>query len=318
MTRIDPSLVKVRPRGAAKWAFAAIVASLGLITGRCDACFSIHTGATFRVESRRWSTTRSSPETRKQQQQQQQQQALPSYFVIPPTNYTSTAKDWQSLCPPVWNPKQNKDASLFWSCCDDSEQAATALLRQLDPMMHPNPRRIATLAQSMQQFRDFCSDHLQSPHPGHGMTFKARIVATRGLSGTKCPQWHVDHVPVRWIQSLVGPGCEMVVGNVQQGIEWDLINGLNEKAEREEEDDDDDDNDDVVAMSVQDRNQVLVKDQIAQIYHGKEMEALLLIGNRWTDYAKESTFVPPVVHKSPTIPWGCERVLLTQDVILDD
>lgn len=311
MARVDPS------SGGEAWArhstttrcFVAIFVSLGMITGKCDAFLHFH-GVSFRFESRIWSTIVSSAETADQRGRQ-------SYFLIPPTNVSSTTpskRDWQQLCPPLWNPKQTKDSSLLWSCCDDAEQVSIELLRQLDPTIH-NPKVAATIGQSLQQFRDFCTRKLlpvNTQNQGHGLTFKARIVATRGSSGTKCPQWHVDHVAVRWIQSFVGPGCEMVVGNIQQGVKWDLINGLNES------DNNDNDNDDVVAMSVHDRNQVLVNDRVVEIYQAKEMEAALLIGNRWADYAKDSTLLPPVVHKSPTIPWGCERVLLTQDVLFDD
>lgn len=35
---------------------------------------------------------------------------------------------------------------------------------------------------------------------------KARIVASRGANGIKCPRWHVDHVPLRLICALEGPG----------------------------------------------------------------------------------------------------------------
>lgn len=308
MARIDPFPAKTRPPYGAAWLFVVVIMSLVATVGRCEAFLWLHGPTTFESRS---CTTVSSPELA------EQQQGRTSYFLIPPTNNTSTSRDWQQLCPPVWNPQQNRDSSLLWSCCDDTEHVATELLRQLDPTVH-NPRIVATLAQSLQQFRDFCSDKLRAPHQGHhhGMTFKARVVATRGSSGTKCPQWHVDHVPVRWIQSLVGPGCEMVVGNIEQGIAWELINGLNEN--HHSNNDDDNDHHDVVALSVHDRNQVLVKDRISEVYQGKEMEAVLLIGNRWADYAKDSTFLPPVVHKSPTIPWGCERVLLTQDILYDD
>ena len=36
---------------------------------------------------------------------------------------------------------------------------------------------------------------------------KARIVSSIGSAGQKCPRWHVDHVPLRLIISLAGPGC---------------------------------------------------------------------------------------------------------------
>mmetsp|Transcript_21635 Transcript_21635/g.44466 ORF Transcript_21635/g.44466 Transcript_21635/m.44466 type:complete len:402 (-) Transcript_21635:55-1260(-) len=39
---------------------------------------------------------------------------------------------------------------------------------------------------------------------------QARIVSTIGPIGTKCPRWHADHVPVRLVMSIIGPGCEFV------------------------------------------------------------------------------------------------------------
>jgi len=74
-----------------------------------------------------------------------------------------------------------------------------------------------------------------------------------------------------------------------------------------------------VEESVTDRNQALVRDDVAEIYVAREQEAVLLAGNRWNEYAKDATqTLQPVVHKSPTRHWGQERVLLTQDVILDN
>lgn len=208
--------------------------------------------------------------------------------------------------------------TLLWSCCDDTEKVAAELARSLDPSWSYDPLALESLIKSLNEFRDFCTDNLyptsdavtrKESFGSHGYTFKARIVATRGSSGTKCPQWHVDHVPVRWIQSLVGPGCEVVAGNMQQGINWDLVNGLDEE---------DEDEDEIMDGPVIDRNRALVSEDVAEIYAGQEQEALLLKGNRWSDFAKDPTPIQPVVHKSPTIPWGRERVLLTQDLILDE
>ena len=152
-----------------------------------------------------------------------------------------------------------------------------------------------SLSGSLEAFRTYCQTNLLQCD-----TFKARIVATRGPSGTKCPQWHVDHVPVRWIQSWVGPGCDLVVGN--GGINWSMINGLEE-------------NDNLLA--VEDRNRVLVDDKVAKIYSAKEQEPILLVGNRWNEFSfKSKTPQDPVVHKSPSsIPFWQGRVLLTQDVV---
>ena len=190
---------------------------------------------------------------------------------------------------------------------------------------------IRTLAHSMTLFQEFCIQHLnhtrrlpdaeeacpcrQDP-PGGGrqkIQFKARLVTTIGSQGTKCPLWHIDHVPVRWIQTMVGPGCEWVVGD--EGVNWNI---LRQEQEEEEKEDNEQDNA-FVTMSVNDRNRALVQDGRATIYAAKEQEALLLLGNQWPKYAKQQHILKefqPVLHKSPTIPWGCERVLFTQDVLL--
>jgi hypothetical protein len=111
---------------------------------------------------------------------------------------------------------------------------------------------------------------------------------------------------------MVGPGCQWVVG--QEGVNWKMV--------MQDEDDKDHEQGEFVTLSVKDRNRAIVQDNIATIYEAKEQEAVLLLGNQWpTTYAKNhmvdamETF-RPALHKSPTIPWGCERVLLTQDVLL--
>jgi hypothetical protein len=109
---------------------------------------------------------------------------------------------------------------------------------------------------------------------------------------------------------MVGPGCEWVVGD--DGVNWTTMkNGF------------DDENQDggFVRVSVQDRNRALVQDSVATIYSTHEQEAVVLLGNQWPKYAKDrvdATTFKPVIHKSPTIPWGCERVLLTQDVLFHE
>lgn len=119
--------------------------------------------------------------------------------------------------------------------------------------------------------------------------FKARIVATRGSVGTKCPRWHADHVPIRWIQSLVGPGCDYLVG--ERGVNRELLNGILDD------------------ISTQDANKRIVDSSLASIRQGQEGEAVVLVGR------DNSRGIPAAIHKSPTLlPWQ-GRVLLTIDVV---
>jgi hypothetical protein len=115
---------------------------------------------------------------------------------------------------------------------------------------------------------------------------------------------------------MVGPGCQLVVGDQATAVNWKAMSGLSVEGDSE------DDEDNIVAISFQEKNKALVREKVATIYSSQEQEALLLLGNQWPTHAKNfntngERFLP-VVHKSPTIPGGCERVLLTQDILLDE
>ncbi len=47
---------------------------------------------------------------------------------------------------------------------------------------------------------------------------QARIVSSIGKNGIKCPRWHADHVPVRLVMSIIGPGCEYIPHEVEVGM----------------------------------------------------------------------------------------------------
>lgn len=212
---------------------------------------------------------------------------------------------WKDLCPPMWDAGATRDVSITWkpsTTMKTSDCAAEELLDKLGMTLQDDLRSNYKdfLSRYLNDFGVFCHQHLDLPP---STLFQARLVATRGTTGTKCPQWHVDHVPVRWIQSLVGPGCEIVSDN-SQGIHWEAW-----KRSGDEEDE-------VVSGSVQERNQALVDEDRATIYQGKESEALVLIGNRWREFTRDKAWKEAVVHKSPTLGWGQGRVLLTQDILV--
>jgi hypothetical protein len=225
--------------------------------------------------------------------------SLSSYNIHTPT---AVASDWHKFCPSIWpSTKKTIDVTVTWTRSDSfaPDQAARAMLHQMDPLLPPS--QISALADVLSSylldFSDFCQENFETCPK-----FKARIVATRGSSGTRCPQWHIDHVPVRWIQALAGPGCELVMN--QDGVNWNAVNSL-----------------DATFDSVEARNQFLVDPEVTNIYSAKEQEVALLVGNRWNECCKEGfekQKLNPVVHRSPTsIPMWQGRLLLTQDVIID-
>lgn len=164
------------------------------------------------------------------------------------------------------------------------------------------------IAVSMQSFESFCSRKLpiQSDKNACLAYFSARLVATRGAAGTKCPIWHIDHVPCRWIQALAGPGCLWIEND--DAIRWnnwelDLV--------------DSDDKDKIAAdisLSNDQRNRLLIDKRIANVAQAPEGVGVILIGNQWIDRT-----VRPAVHKSPDGLFPVEgRVVLSLNVHTND
>lgn len=224
---------------------------------------------------------------------------LASYYSHTPI---TTAGDWHRFCPPLWPTKKRPvDVTVTWKRSDSNATvaAATAMIREMDPHLPPTETMAYAdiLSSYLLSFSDFCQEHFKKCPE-----FKARIVASRGSSGTKCPQWHIDHVPVRWIQALAGPGCDFLPND--DGVNWAAVNALDDTLDR-----------------VGSRNRLLVNTDVANIYAAKEGEAILLAGNRWSELCKDkfqSRCNKPIVHRSPvSIRKWQSRLLLTQDVIFD-
>jgi hypothetical protein len=246
------------------------------------------------------------------------------------------------LVPPVWETKgrgRGVDVRVQWSGNDDdvshnptavcscvqasstgngatsaAARAATTLLHELQHQRPTVTNRQDTdqmeqaLAESMQLFQDFCQEHVKE-----ACQFQVRVTSSRGSTGTKCPVWHMDQVPVRWIQSLVGPGC-MWVGQEDAVA---IVEQWNNKV-------DDNDDDEFMAQSAKDRNHQLIG-PTASIHQAAQGEAVMLIGNRWSELAvhsqsdsSSSVSLTAAIHKSPDqlLPWQ-GRVLLTMDVLYD-
>lgn len=187
----------------------------------------------------------------------------------------------KSLGPRLWENARGTDITVEWNNLVSQKNAVNKLLGAL---CHSSSATME-IEECMQSFEAFCKI------AGiHAVRYTARLVATKGAASTKCPQWHFDHVPVRWIQALRGPGCMWMDDNGHT-INWERINAL----ELENE------------CNI-DRNKLIVPDESAAKC-GVTGEPLLLLGNQWVG---SST---PALHKSPANfpPWQ-RRVLLTMDV----
>jgi len=262
---------------------------------------------------------------------------LPFFSIVRPND------DQESSLPSL-------DISISWTPDEDPRDVARRIIQEcfLNRISNDDKKKINdeekfaasledSLVESLRGYRDFCQTHVvrerwvnsncdnndcdrcTSTHPLY-QKFKCRLVATRGDSGAKCPQYHIDNVPCRWIQSMAGPGVELVnISNVDGGdggvIRWDAFSNSPSRSGDEEDEDGD-----IVSWSVKDRNQVLVDSSRANIYHSKQGEAILIPGRNWDEYAMASISgsTKPVVHKSPeTLRSDQCRVLFTQDILFE-
>uniref|UniRef100_A0A6U2Z150 Uncharacterized protein n=1 Tax=Entomoneis paludosa TaxID=265537 RepID=A0A6U2Z150_9STRA len=137
-----------------------------------------------------------------------------------------------------------------------------------------------------------------------------------GESATRCPAWHVDYVPVRWIQTLVGPGCWYLNPPTDDNPQLKLIaNGM--KANQAHGffgtcNEDDDTN----MPLPEDWKERLVAESGVTPQQAATGQAVLLVGKAWPQVRRGAP-LPPVLHRSPhDVPSDQARVLLTLDVVL--
>eukprot|EP00978_Attheya_sp_CCMP212_P040662 scaffold224296_cov63-Attheya_sp.AAC.1 len=147
--------------------------------------------------------------------------------------------------------------------------------------------------------------------------YKARLVATRGRKrGTKCPRWHVDHVPVRLVMSLVGPGCMYVTD--ESAIDRTALNNLDltdtQTANHR------------IVSSPHENDNDNSSTSSGCMDQAPDGTAVLLMGRAWQEEEegiekrRHDTRATPLaaVHKSPELDLFEGRVLLTVDVVPTD
>jgi hypothetical protein len=194
---------------------------------------------------------------------------------------------------------------------------------------------------SLLSSNDHRKEHRQQEHHHHRSDhYRAvlRFDASRGKRATKCPKWHCDNVPFRWIQSLVGPGVDVVPD--PGAVDWSYLL--------------DPDRPD---LPVSDHNRRVLRTaspspplEVSACSRGvdsraastairsvPEGEAVILRGGQWNAWIKTQQhpslaggcevtsetcasamagMVRPAVHKSPTLslPWQ-ERVVIAIDLV---
>lgn len=226
----------------------------------------------------------------------------PSLELLP---MRATPALWRRLAPRPWEAPRGLDTTVEWRGGDAVPQVMRDWVDRRLPVPDPavRARLAAELAATAAAFEDYVDAHAAAAATAP-RAFRARLVAGRGATGAaRCPQWHVDHVPVRLLQALAGPGCEYVVAEAADTIDWGRVNALSTA--------------DTAGRHVRERNRLLVpgEESPALVRRAPEGRAALLVGNRWWDLAGERDRAP-CLHRSPQQlrPWE-GRVLLTMDIV---
>jgi len=130
------------------------------------------------------------------------------------------------------------------------------------------------------------------------MFCKARIASSIGSAGQKCPRWHVDHVPLRLVMSLAGPGCVYIPfekeTNHGNNVNRDALNGLDE------------------ADNMRANTLILPHGDRDIAVFANEGDVVLLMGRAWEQEKRNICATP---HRSPELGEDQLRVLLIVDIV---
>ena len=262
-------------------------------------------------------------------------------FATPPTTEESNRNNKSS--PSFWEQfvssahllgtnaqKQNQLVNDITVQFDDAESGAQELVEKCQLFtqhrQHDDDNKQSTLlpenAMMKQQITQHLADVLSyfqsiagnNSSNNNNIKCQARIVSSIGKNGIKCPRWHADHVPVRLVMSIIGPGCDYIPHELEVGfgnsannarlVDRNALNTLDEDDTRIA-------NDIIVPPNLNTGEMVFTS--------AKEGDAVLLMGRAWEASTKgevtDSNNILAAVHRSPVLFSGQERILLTVDLV---
>lgn len=234
--------------------------------------------------------------------------------------------------------RRNRQAS-WWSRVPTINGTTSCTPNQYREVM------IQNIASAMKQFSTFCSNsrHSDDDDDDENPSFRRRrrswlsltirLLCTYGGSraGTKCPIWHIDHVPCRYIQTLYGPTCLFINNSRDNHIVYNRIVAQHQEEGKEGPASDlDDSTSNEEFLSVEERNEFLLRgiDVTTRSVIGQATvgEGIVLLGKLWPQWATGTATTPPfnddqtkgttaAVHKSPQILTPNQgRILLTINI----
>ena len=251
-----------------------------------------------------------------------------SYFLEHNTNvHVSKTKVppniWNSIVPSALtyslhpDKKSSTPGLIVTSLFPDPQLGAEQLLFQCGITPHStSPNRYKDALDHLEQALDHFKKVITEVY-GDTVELRAKIIATRGPDGIKCPKWHVDHVPIRLILALEGPGvCYLTKSNSLQQNESNQMNYLFKMVNLGQETD-----------ATMENRSILNKYKNHKEMQAKTGEIVLLMGKVWEKklkydanikYRDTKSLLSGALHKSPEIPAFQGRVLLTVDAIIED
>ena len=191
-------------------------------------------------------------------------------------------------------PVANSIACSIHSCFDDDKEAHRA--------------RIADIEDSMKTFMSFCEANLDA---GRILGYEIKVSHLQGETATQCPAYHVDNVPVRWIETLHGPG-RVYLDPDDHASQYGTGGLLRNMA------------DNTPPEKFRKYPGLRWKEEIVKSLGIKPSQAgpgqpVLLVGRRWADGAKEKhRSREGVLHRSPSnVSNSQARILLVLDVKME-
>jgi hypothetical protein len=152
--------------------------------------------------------------------------------------------------------------------------------------------------------------------------YKARLVASRGNSGSKCSRFHVDHVPIRLICALEGPGV-VYIDDCFRSTAKEVKTAQRNRRHHWREEGLVNASDETDTEIFNNKILQLLREESIPVRHAKTGDAIIMMGKKWEKkyqiqhnvQTNESNGVGAVVHRSPNLSHFQGRVLLTVDVI---
>lgn len=192
----------------------------------------------------------------------------------------------------------------------DAKDGATTLVQQcLDAS---NAQMDHDELESMIQYITNVLEYYQTHIHQKNALYKVRLVSTIGSKGQKCPRWHVDHVPLRLVMSLAGPGCVYIPYEKEVEhltfVDRNALNGSDE------------------ADSTRANELILPHGEREIAVYAKEGDAVLLMGRAWerkmqqpsSSEMERDTMILAAPHRSPSLGSDELRVLLVVDYVSQD